>query len=88
MKIQFTAILSFAILLFTACDSTTDGLGSSLTRPIDELEISTDTFQISTRSIAADSVFSRNITGYLGKVRDPETGVYITGNFMSQFNIQ
>ena len=88
MKIQFTAILSFAILLFTACDSTTDGLGSSLTRPIDELEISTDTFQISTRSIAADSVFSRNITGYLGKVRDPETGVYITGNFMSQFHIQ
>lgn len=88
MKTNLLAIFSFAALLFTSCDSTTDGLGVSLTSSMDNLSISTDTFPVYTKSIAADSVLSRNTTGYLGKVRDPETGGYVTGNFMTQFHVQ
>ena len=88
MRNKIIAVLAFAALMFTACDDTTDNVGISLTNSLDNLQISTDTFMVSTRSIAADSVLSRNTLGYLGKIRDPETGGYITGNFMTQFHIQ
>ena len=70
---------------FTACDNTTDSIGHTI---IDgaNIAIATDTFSVSTQSLLADSVLSRNITAYLGKVRDPETGAYITGDCMIQFN--
>jgi hypothetical protein len=79
-----TILASFVII---SCDDTTDGIGTSLTDNRDNLEISTDTFYVSTKSIVADSVLSRNTTGYLGKFRDPETGAYITSNFMTQFSV-
>ena len=86
MKIKILAVIA-AITSFTlmACDETTDSIGSSLTDNIDMLEVTTDTFTVTSRSIIADSVLSRNTTGYLGKIRDPETGNYITGDFMAQF---
>lgn len=88
MRNKFIAILTFAALMLTACDDTTDNVGISLANSLDNLQISTDTFMVSTCSIAADSVLSRSTLGYLGKIRDPETGGYITGNFMTQFHIQ
>lgn len=80
------ASLLLATLIFCACDDTTDEIGTSLINRMDNLQVSTDTFTVTTRSIAADSVLSRNTIGYIGKVRDPETGAYITGNFMTQFH--
>ena len=53
---------------------------------MDMLKVTTDTFNVATRSIVADSVLSRSTTGYLGKIRDIETGNYITGDFMAQFS--
>ena len=50
------------------------------------LKVTTDTFNVATRSIVADSVLSRSTTGYLGRIRDIETGNYITGDFMAQFS--
>lgn len=78
-------IAAFVFVMFMSCDDTTGTVGSSLTDDMDMLEVSTDTFQVTSRSIVADSVLSRNTTGYLGIIRDPETGNYITGNFMAQF---
>lgn len=78
-------IATFVAAMFVSCDDTTSMIGSSLTDGMDMLEVSTDTFQVTSRSIVADSVLSRNTTGYLGIIRDPETGNYITGNFMAQF---
>lgn len=78
-------IAAFVSVMFMSCDDTTGTVGSSLTDDMDMLEVSTDTFQVTSRSIVADSVLSRNTTGYLGIIRDPETGNYITGNFMAQF---
>lgn len=87
MKFRFLAGLAFlATFVFTACDDTTDQIGISLVNNMDNLNVSTDTFKLSTRSIVADSVLSRNTIGYLGKIRDPETGNYITGDFMTQFH--
>jgi len=71
----------------SACDDTTDEIGTSLTHDMDNLDVTTDTFQVSTRSIVADSVYARTTVSYLGKIRDPETGSYITGSFMTQFHV-
>ena len=86
MKLKWMVGLVLLMMAMTACDDTTDSIGTSLTDNLDNLKISTDSFRVSTRSIMADSVFSRNTTGYLGRVKDPETGAYITGNFMVQFH--
>ncbi|MBQ6033056.1 MAG: DUF4270 domain-containing protein [Prevotella sp.] len=86
MKTRSLAALLLLITILTACDDTTESIGASLTDNMDHLQITTDTFSITTRSIIADSVLSRNTSGYLGKIKDPETGAYITGDFMMQFN--
>lgn len=86
MKTRSLAALLLLITILTACDDTTESIGASLTDNMDHLQITTDTFSVTTRSIVADSVLSRNTTGYLGKIKDPETGAYITGDFMMQFN--
>ncbi len=85
MKTRSFAVLLLLISILTACDDTTETIGTSLTDNMDHLQITTDTFRVSTRSIIADSVLSRNTVGYLGKIKDPETGAYITSDFMVQF---
>lgn len=69
-----------------ACDDTTDSLGVTLTNNMDHLEISTDTFNVTTKSIIADSILAKNSASYLGTIRDPETGEYISANYMTQFH--
>lgn len=86
MKSKFMLIIAIAALVITSCNDDTSYLGSTLTAKVDSLKISADTFNITTCSIKADSVLSRNSIGYLGKVKDPETGASITGNFMTQFH--
>ena len=87
MRIFTLAVIAALVCLgMTSCDDTTDTLGSSLTDNLDLLKVTTDTFTVSSRSVTVDSVLSRNTMGYLGKIRDPETGDYITGDFMAQFN--
>lgn len=87
MKIIIYAVIAImSCVTFASCDDTTDSIGNSLTDNMDMLEVTTDTFNVTTRSIVADSVLSRSTTGYLGKIRDIETGNYITGDFMAQFS--
>lgn len=86
MKSRLYFLLSLFAIAFSSCDDTTEYIGTSLTDNMDNLRIVTDTFEVSTRSVVTDSVLSRNTTGYLGKIRDPETGNYITGDFMAQFH--
>lgn len=86
MKIKILAVIALLVSIFvTSCDDTTDSIGNSLTDNTDLLNVMTDSFGVSSRSIVSGAVLSRNTTGYLGKIRDPETGNYITGNFMAQF---
>ena len=84
--IIYTVIAIMSCITIASCDDTTDSIGNSLTDNMDKLKVTTDTFNVATRSIVADSVLSRSTTGYLGKIRDIETGNYITGDFMAQFS--
>uniref|UniRef100_A0AB33ISV7 DUF4270 domain-containing protein n=1 Tax=Prevotella sp. GTC17253 TaxID=3236793 RepID=A0AB33ISV7_9BACT len=87
MKFRIFASAILAAFMITACDSTTDEIGTSLSNNTkDQIIVSTDTFQVTTRSVAANSVLSRSSFGALGKVKDTETGSYVTGNFMTQFH--
>ena len=84
--IIYTVIAIMSCITIASCDDTTDSIGNSLTDNMDMLKVTTDTFNVATRSIVADSVLSRSTTGYLGKIRDIETGHYITGDLMAQFS--
>lgn len=80
-------MMAFSVCIaLSSCDDTTEAIGSSLTNYMDRIQIATDTFEVSSRSVRADSVLARSNMGYVGKVRDPETGGYVTGDFMMQFN--
>lgn len=85
MKKIFFVLFS-ALALFTACDDTTDSIGGSLTRTEDLITVTDGTFGITSRTVVVDSVLAKSITGYLGTVKDPETGTYITSNFTTQFH--
>ncbi len=75
-----------ALACLAACNDETGTIGGSLINDLDHLEISTDTFDITTRSIVVDSVLARSSSSYLGTIRDPETGEYISANYMTQFH--
>ena len=88
MKTKLITLLSFvSMLVFTACEETTDMIGSSLTTAADRLDVRTDTFNVYSRTLMVDSVLSRNYHGYLGQVKDPETGSYISSHFMAQLHV-
>lgn len=74
-----------AVLLFTACDDTTEDIGSSLIDK-NKVEFFSQVIPIKSRSFVAASVVSKNSIGYLGKIKDPETGVLVSGDFMTQFH--
>ncbi|EFA43447.1 hypothetical protein HMPREF0645_2125 [Hallella bergensis DSM 17361] len=86
MNSKLLVSIALVCFAFMACDDTTDNIGASLTQSNDGVSVQAATFDVVSQSIKADSVLSRNVTGHLGKVRDPETGAYVTGNFMAQFN--
>ena len=76
------AMITIAI---SSCTEDTTTVGNTLVSSSDQFTIVSDTFDISTRSFIADSVLARSSYSYLGKIKDPETGSYITADYMSQF---
>lgn len=88
MKIlRLLTVLVIAALTFAACDDTTEGIGGSITNKIDNINISNSAFNVTTKSIVADSVLSRNNTGLIGKMKDPETGNNVKGDYMTQLSV-
>lgn len=84
MKRLFLPFLALS-LMFASCDDTTEGVGSSLTDINDKINVSSKVFNVASETVIIDSVISRTSSGYLGKIKEPETGAYITGNYMTQF---
>ena len=79
------AIITIAI---SSCDEDTNTIGYSLTSDADRFSLVPDSFKIeSMQSIKADSVLARSSYCYLGSIKDPETGAYITSDFTTQFNL-
>ena len=87
MKLKYLAGILLASFAMSACDDNTEDIGTSLVSNLDNLDVTTDTFNVTSRSIIVDSVYSRSTMGYLGNVRDPETNSYVTADFMTQFHI-
>lgn len=87
MRIFHLAAIAFtACVALVACDDTTDSTGTTITDNKDLLDVTSKTFMVKSKSVKAGALYARNTTGYVGKVRDPETNSYITGNFMTQFH--
>ena len=79
------AILTIAI---SSCDEDTNTMGYSLTNDADRFRLVPDTFHVeSMNSIKADSVLARSSYCYIGCIKDPETGAYISSDFTTQFNV-
>ncbi len=78
------AMLTIAI---SSCDESTNTMGYSLTSDADRFSLVPDTFVVKTQSIKADSVLARSSYSYLGRIKDPETGAYISSDFTTQFNL-
>lgn len=79
--------LSLALIFscLCSCDDNTDNIGGSIIDDLDNINVTARSFPISSKSVKADSVYSRSATGYLGKVKDPETGAFVKGDFLTQF---
>lgn len=84
--IKSLAVLAAALLMITSCDDQTDTIGNSLTENNNKLNVTSAVFDVATQSILADSVLLHSNTGYLGRIKDNETGNNITASFMTQFH--
>ena len=87
MKHSVLAGIAFIAMAFSACSDDTFDFGNSLTQEADKLSVSKASYAVSTRTVVADSVLLRNSYCNLGRVKDLETGAFITSEFMTQFNI-
>lgn len=87
MKSRLFIAIAFTAMALFSCNEDTGVIGSSLTNESDKLDLSTGIYHATTKSILADSIYARNYDCYFGKVKDPETGTYITSEFMAQFNM-
>lgn len=84
MKLFKLTAFIIAALAMVACDDTTDTIGSSITSNVDKLTINDSVFNVVTESRLAGAVLSTSNTGIIGKVRDPETGTYLSADYMAQ----
>ncbi len=85
MNLKNIAVIVIAVLSFTACDDTTDNIGFSLIDEANRLVVSDAVYDVYTESYVSGSVLTRNNECIVGKVKDPETGTYVTGDMMVQF---
>jgi hypothetical protein len=88
MRKWLMAGIAMIAIAISSCDEDTNTMGYSLTSDADRFSLVPDTFQIeSTQSIKADSVLARSSYCYIGRIKDPETGAYISSDFTTQFNV-
>ena len=73
--------------LFIACDDNIDAIGASLNSDDELLDVTADTFDVTSRTVIAAPAIARSNIGYLGRMYDPETKTLITGNIMTQFHV-
>ena len=87
MKLRLFTAIAVTAMAMISCSEDTDTIGSSITNNTDKLDFSTGVYKATSRSIIADSVYSKTFDCYYGKVKDPETNSYVKNEFMAQFNM-
>ena len=83
MKLKYLYAMLLSALIYS-CDDSTTGIGDSTIAAGDSIPAGTAIYNVSTRSILADSVYARTSTAYLGKYTDPQYGEF-TADFITQF---
>lgn len=83
MKIKYLCALLLAALVYS-CDDSTTGIGTDLIPGGDKIPANTDSYEFTTQSLLADSVYARTSTAYLGRYTDENFGEF-TADFMAQF---
>lgn len=71
----------------SACEEDTLNIGSTLIGKVDQLNFSSATFNVETRTIPSKPILTRSNTCHFGQVRDSETGSYTKSEFMTQYHI-
>ena len=84
---MYTAVAAVAALAISSCDDDVSTIGTSLTDEGDKLDIKPVTFDVQTRTVVADSVFSLSAKCYFGCVRDPQTQADVKSEFTTQLHI-
>ena len=83
MKIKYLCALLLAALIYS-CDDSTTGIGTDLIPGGDKIPANTDSYEFTTKSLLADSVYPRTSTAYLGRYTDEQFGEF-TADFIAQF---
>lgn len=76
--------LFISLLFFSACTEDTDTIGTTLTDVEKTFNDTSYVYPVTSSSVKASNVFSRTRNGYLGMMKDIETGCYLTCNYMTQ----
>jgi hypothetical protein len=85
--IKSMAAAALAIVAISSCENDDLNIGQSLTSENDKLTVANTSYDVTTRTIMADSVLSLSADCYLGRIQDPETGAYVTSEFTTQFHL-
>lgn len=83
MKIKYLCALLLAALIYS-CDDSTTGIGEGLMPGGDKIPANADSYEFTTRSLLADSIYARTSTAYLGRYTDKEFGEF-SADFLAQF---
>ncbi|MBE6286976.1 MAG: DUF4270 domain-containing protein [Mediterranea massiliensis] len=84
-RMKYLGTLICTLLLLIGCDDNTGSLGIDMLPDTDGLITKTKIYEVSTRSVAVDSVYAKTSTGYVGKFTDPEFGYY-ESSFLTELN--
>ena len=87
MKLKYMACVALAAMAIYSCDESVSSIGNSLTDEGDKLDLKPSTYDVLTRTVVADSVFTLSSKCYLGQVRDPETQADVKSEFTTQFHV-
>lgn len=81
------ASVVLAAMAIYSCDDSVSSIGTSLTDEGDKLDLNATDYDVETRTVVADSVFTLSSKCYLGQVRDPETLADVKSEFTTQFHV-
>ncbi len=86
-RLKYMASVALAAMAIYSCDDDVSSIGNTLTDEGDKLDINATTFDVSTRTVVADSVFTLSTKCYFGRVRDPQTQTDVKSEFTTQFHL-
>ena len=86
-RLTYMASVVIAAMAIYSCDDSVTSIGNTLTDEGDKLDLKSTSFDVSTRSVIADSVFTLSSKCYLGQVKDPQTQADVKSEFTTQLHL-